>query len=447
MKWGTMVRFGSRHDMARPLSIYNANRSHDLPFVERPPFDRSTLRSVYHIRNTDVYRMKCLENSEKRLDIMVSHDWPLGIYQHGNVQELLRKKPFFRKEVERNELGSLPNREILDAIKPKRWFSAHLHVKFEATVVHAAIEQPPSVSNPDMGLVPSQVSTNDKPSNDKTSIPLQENDGKKGAEKTDGLGTTVSETTFHGLESSSTCSIPDLSEQMTKFLALDKCLPRRQYLSVVHIPKPSSVEASRLEYDPEWLAIVRKTYHLTSAARKRNGVPSETINLLDDDIDWVVQKFTEENGDLTIPDGCCQTVPIHSHSMFRGELTPFPLMGNPQTDNLLSLLELQHTITIPFDSSQVLCSTTPGAKIIEDENEIDIDSLSDGIDSNSKEQCKPAELYHASAAEDENEINLTSVKDAFPEATMAKSDPKVVDRDNPAPKKRRRDIPNKHEDG
>jgi hypothetical protein len=180
--------------------------------VESPPFDRSTLRSVYHVRNTDVYRMKCLENSEKRLDIMVSHDWPLGIYQHGNVQQLLRKKPFFRKEVEQNALGSPPNREILDAIKPKRWFSAHLHVKFEATVIHDVIEQPVLESNSSMQLVPSQVSAEKK-----TSVQLEET-GEGKVTKAKDPSATGKETTFHGLESSNSCELPDMTEQMTKFL-------------------------------------------------------------------------------------------------------------------------------------------------------------------------------------------------------------------------------------
>lgn len=33
------------------------------------------------------------------VDIAVSHDWPRGIYYHGNTEELLRSKPFFRDEV------------------------------------------------------------------------------------------------------------------------------------------------------------------------------------------------------------------------------------------------------------------------------------------------------------------------------------------------------------
>jgi lariat debranching enzyme len=407
--------------------------------VESPPFDRSTLRSVYHVRNTDVYRMKCLENSEKRLDIMVSHDWPLGIYQHGNVQQLLRKKPFFRKEVEQNALGSPPNREILDAIKPKRWFSAHLHVKFEATVVHNVIEQPVLESNSSMQLVPSQVSAENK-----ASVQLEETGGGKVTEAKD-PSASGKETTFQGLESSNSCELPDLTEQMTKFLALDKCLPRRQYLSVINLPKPSGKEAARLEYDPEWLAIVRKTNHLTFVGKRRVQVPSETTRLSNDDIDWVVRRITEQHGDLTIPENFCQTVPIYSHSMFSGRYTPFPLMGNPQTDNLLSILGLTHSITVPFDSSQALWSTTQSTQVIEDENEIDIDDFSDGTSGNIKEQPDAAKPHNTNGAEDENEIDLSSIEDAYQDHVIDEGNAKGVDGISRALKKPRHDVPNELE--
>ena len=89
-----------------------------------PPLDQSTLKSIYHLRNIDAYRFKCLSGSKERLDVMLSHDWPLGIEQFGDTQSLLRKKPYFRDEVERNTLGSPPNREVLDA-QLKQYFMDH----------------------------------------------------------------------------------------------------------------------------------------------------------------------------------------------------------------------------------------------------------------------------------------------------------------------------------
>lgn len=36
---------------------------------------------------------------QEPIDIFLSHDWPCGITDHGNLKNLLRQKPFFEKEV------------------------------------------------------------------------------------------------------------------------------------------------------------------------------------------------------------------------------------------------------------------------------------------------------------------------------------------------------------
>ena len=101
---------------------------------ERPPYDDNSCRSAYHIRNLEVFRLKQLENNPP--DIMLSHDWPGKIYNHGDLERLLRFKKHFRDDVEQGRLGSPPTRDILDTLKPSYWFSAHLHVKFAALVTH-----------------------------------------------------------------------------------------------------------------------------------------------------------------------------------------------------------------------------------------------------------------------------------------------------------------------
>ena len=46
------------------------------------------------------------------VDIMLSHDWPNGITDYGNVEQLLRFKRFFADDIQNNRLGSKPAMDI-----------------------------------------------------------------------------------------------------------------------------------------------------------------------------------------------------------------------------------------------------------------------------------------------------------------------------------------------
>ncbi|XP_050091108.1 lariat debranching enzyme [Anopheles aquasalis] len=202
---------------------------------EFPPYTESTKRSVYHQRQIDVFRLKQLSHP---VDIMLSHDWPRAITEHGNVNQLLRFKPAFREDIESNRLGSGPCEDLLQQLKPQYWFAAHLHCKFAALVEHK--------------------------------------DG-----------------------------------QQTKFLALDKCLPRRRFLQVLDIPtaegESTEDQKMKLRYDLEWLTILNLTNHLISVRATNGYMPGqggdgeERFNFTptEEEKAKVLQCF---DGNLTIPD-------------------------------------------------------------------------------------------------------------------------------------------------
>ena len=71
----------------------------------------------------------------------MSHDWPLGVTRFGDERDLVRRKPFFEAEIQTNTLGSPPAMDLLKCLKPAWWFSAHLHCRFEAKVIHGVAPQ------------------------------------------------------------------------------------------------------------------------------------------------------------------------------------------------------------------------------------------------------------------------------------------------------------------
>lgn len=238
---------------------------------EFPPYNPDTLRSVYHIRNIEVFKLKQIQMP---IDIFMSHDWPRGIYHYGSTEKLLRKKRFLRQEVESNTLGSPPAEELLAHLQPSYWFSAHLHVKFAAVMQH-----PPKA---------------------------------------------------------------DSTPRVTKFLSLDKCLPYREFLQIVDVAeRPGSSEG--LEYDPEWLAILKATNSLQRTTPHPWNPPEN--NGLHERWDFrsseaaMMQVMEDLSGELSIPDNFSQTVPAYDPNRRQPHAVP-SCNTNPQTTELCATLGL-----------------------------------------------------------------------------------------------------------
>lgn len=126
-----VVKFGNIR-IAGLSGIYKANH-YRLGYYEKMPYNENDIRSIYHVREYPVHK---LMQVEEPIDIFLSHDWPVGITDHGDWQQLVRCKPFFKQEIQERTLGSKPAAELLGKLKPTYWFSAHLHCKFSALVQH-----------------------------------------------------------------------------------------------------------------------------------------------------------------------------------------------------------------------------------------------------------------------------------------------------------------------
>lgn len=101
---------------------------------------------------------------------------------------------------------------MLYNLKPARWFAAHLHVRYEAEINHEK--------------------------KDEYSVSARELLGRKGANKirnSDEIQIDDDSEDINAVSSSSPTNDVDNSKvvsKTTKFLSLDKCLPRRQFLEV-----------------------------------------------------------------------------------------------------------------------------------------------------------------------------------------------------------------------
>jgi lariat debranching enzyme len=130
--------------------------SYRKPHHERIPYTQDDVKSAYHVREWDVRKLLQIRT---QVDVGLSHDWPRAVEHHGNTRELFRKKPDFERDSRDGQLGSVAARKLMDRWRPPYWFSAHLHVKFAATVHHdiarpsgAGLTSPASAIAKDEGI-------------------------------------------------------------------------------------------------------------------------------------------------------------------------------------------------------------------------------------------------------------------------------------------------------
>ncbi|ETM42453.1 hypothetical protein L914_11927 [Phytophthora nicotianae] len=379
---------------------------------ESMPFDNNTMRSVYHVRELEVFQLSHVQQIDKTpLGVFLSHDWPRGIEQYGNIPQLLRRKPFFEQDIRTNTLGSPAGEFLMFQLRPQYWFAAHLHVKFAAIVVH-----PNQATDASSG----ESTETEKPqANEQDSAPN-----------------------------------PPPQPATTKFLALDKCLPRREFMQILDLPTSTAAntpgsqkndsdapmsetkhdathsddaaktEASaqhakrsppKIMFDLEWLAILRATHHLASSSKFAPRVPQEEMKIEDKDIAWVKQRLQEfvvgkkiDKAEGEWITDFVKTAPGHGE-----EAGPVLVTGNPQTDLLLELLKLPHVVTAPFVGGDATAAN------VDDPNEIDLDD--DDGDENDVEDTKPMDTDAATS----NDTNANPVV----ESTAAPADPCEIDLD------------------
>ncbi|KAH9885074.1 DBR1-domain-containing protein [Cubamyces lactineus] len=324
-----------------------------LGHFECPPYNHGTMRSIYHIREYNIRRLSLLSSPT----IFLSHDWPQGIEHHGDLRDLLRRKPYFREDINKGVLGSPPMMGLMRTLQPAWWFSAHLHCRFEATVVHGG-GQDDGVSDdaPVRGAEktnPDEINIDDDEGSADGPAKASET-GKKSVEKSAAAALNPDEITLEDEEDEVEAPPPPPPppSRKTQFLALDKCLPKRRFLEVIDVDAPSSSSPGSpvLSFDPEWLAITRAFNQYMSLERKQCTYPDEgpARDAVQQSLEWINAHLLagKEDGQLKVED--IQQFSMTAPGPASNEpKTPPPYYPNPQTAAFCSLLQIENKVDFP----------------------------------------------------------------------------------------------------
>tara|TARA_B110001452_G_C15236869_1_gene428255 strand:+ start:1468 stop:2790 length:1323 start_codon:yes stop_codon:yes gene_type:complete len=185
------------------------------------------------------------------------------------------------------------------------------------------------------------------------------------------------------------------AQHATRFLALDKCLPGRDFLQLIQIAGDGS--PVELKYDAEWLAVLRSTAALFSTSRARMQLDPATLTASLGRSDFAPSEEELQKvlaccgGDLSVPHNFCMTAPPYRE----GECPPAQeqptFVESPQTTQLVQTFGLgldfrtQHGVAVkrprPPPPPSVheqhaaalgLLSEAPGASTVGGDEEIDL---------------------------------------------------------------------------
>ncbi|KAH9830888.1 DBR1-domain-containing protein [Rhodofomes roseus] len=332
---------------------------------ERVPYNHGTMRSIYHIREYNVRRLSLLSSPT----VFLSHDWPQGIEHHGDLRYLLRRKPHFRDDVKKGILGSPPLMDLLHTLKPDWWFAAHLHCRFEARVMHGPPAQAESIGqsgssvtaageNPDEiaiedggGEGAGEAAGSERP----RSTPAPE--VANAADQTQPAAPVNPDEIMLDDEVEQVASPPPPPppQRATRFVALDKCLPRRQFLEIVDIPEPAEHQSSVageqtapvLSFDPEWLAVTRAFHSYMPTGPSQMMYPEESAarEAVEKELAWVkehVKTTKVEECQAFVVTAPPPNPATDSGNPEQGQQPPHH--PNPQTQAFCSMLEIENKI-------------------------------------------------------------------------------------------------------
>lgn len=310
--------------------IYD-KRDYCKPHHERLPYDRKSIKSVYHVREYDARKLLSVTGD---VDVCLSHDWPAWVELFGDSKGLYASKPPFYESAKKDGLGNKPATQLLDHLRPTYWFSGHMHVRFDATVQHAE----PTIDETIRSLDVSKKA--------RSPLPVFHNE-------------------YRAALTPATPGVEKSKNATTNFLALSKVGPDADtYLDLIELKLPErSRDAQCLEktangkhhlyYDEEWLAITRAyndsllladTETLVVPPSNRHETATITAETIAGHQTWVSENITAK-GLLRVPQNFVAHAPCHAADMAGTEEQPLEY-PNVQTSAFAELLQMQNKFEV-----------------------------------------------------------------------------------------------------
>lgn len=311
---------------------------------EHQPYNASEVRSIYHTRHFDISKLSFLN----RPDIFMSHDWPNGIELYGDAETLLKRKPFFRQEIQTSTLGSPPLQGLLAELRPRFWFSAHLHVRHAARADFTLMEPTRAMESTSKTLTAAEKALSvQNPEALDIDDDFQDDERNR----------------FPPV------STPHISREpiITEFLSLGKYVPNGDYLHFFDLDAPCDpvLQKTSLRNRPEvplsfnlrWLAITRAFHPYFSLQRQQKKLPSLNDDSFRSQIfkeQQLLEKRFEGRDDPMSIRQIQEFVPTasmqnNSHKAtqpckWKLTLTPAPVFSNQQTERFCEHIGISNRI-------------------------------------------------------------------------------------------------------
>ncbi|PWY68454.1 DBR1-domain-containing protein [Aspergillus heteromorphus CBS 117.55] len=160
-----------------------------------------------------------------------------------------------------------------------------------------------------------------------------------------------------------------ISNKTTSFLALDKCLPNRDFLQLVEfhaISDQEGVQSERpycLQYDKEWLAITRAfadDLHLGEPGAKPSADKGDSLYkpLIIEEEKWVEENVVKP-GRLLVPENFTQTAPVYDAAVpITTDEQPMEFT-NPQTTQFCELIGITNKFHLSDEERQARMASGP----------------------------------------------------------------------------------------